>query len=416
MSNGLFTPIGIASSFGGMLLIGALEALYGPSLIRLVERFEASPSAVGIVISAHFIGGLVGVLASQSVHARIGNKSLLTIAYLLLLLGSMGFAWAPSLALAITASAAAGLGFGGLDYAFSHLFAVAFGSGAGKMLNLLHGFFGIGAILAPLAVAVFGPEHYPIYFTGFAVLTLVTALGIRGVRSYPTQGVSVKDAAPNVSSMALPTAAGQRISFIVGFAGMICIFVFHVAVGSGIGSWEATYLTHGGISVEQAAAATSLFWFSMTASRFVLAAAIRRLRSGIAVTLSCTLMMSGTAIALIPGFAVFGLAVAGFAIGPIFPTALAWASHLFGGRSWVSGSLIATSMLGGIVFPPLLGATVTAGAEQSLFPAALIGLSLLCVQACLVTGTIRIVQVRLGGATKGKDDEAQTLAVADRTR
>lgn len=69
MSNRLFTPLGITSSFGGMLLIGALEALYGPSLIRLIERFETSPSAAGIIVSAHFIGGLLGVLASQmSMH------------------------------------------------------------------------------------------------------------------------------------------------------------------------------------------------------------------------------------------------------------------------------------------------------------------------------------------------------------
>jgi fucose permease len=392
-----------------MLLIGSLEALYGPSLIRLIERFEASPSAVGIVISAHFIGGLLGVLASQSIHARIGNRILLTFGYLLLLLGSIGFAWAPTLVLAITASAAAGLGFGALDYAFSHLFAVAFGSGSGKMLNLLHGFFGIGAILAPLAVAVFGPEHYPAYFTGFALLTLITALGVQGVRSFPTQGSAASETPANSPGTGLSTAAGKRSYFIVGFAGMICVFVFHVAVGSGIGSWEATYLTLSGISVEQAAAATSLFWFSMTASRFALAAAIKRLRPGTVVTLSCTLMTVGSAVALIPGYAVMGLALAGFAIGPIFPTALAWATQAFGGRSWVSGSLIAISMIGGIAFPPLLGATVAADADEALFPLALAGLSLLSVLACIAIGAVRIVQRRSDTTDKEQDREAPAL-------
>ncbi|WP_426980000.1 MFS transporter (plasmid) [Pseudarthrobacter sp. O4] len=409
MSNSLFTPIGIASSFGGMFLIGALEALYGPSLIRLIERFEASPSAVGIVISAHFIGGLLGVLSSQSIHARIGNRVTLAAGYLLLLLGSVGFAWAPTLLLAITASAAAGLGFGALDYAFSHLFAVAFGSGSGKMLNLLHGFFGVGAILAPLAVALFGPEHYPAYFTGFALLTLITALGVQGVRSFPTQGSAARETPASAPGTGLSMAAGKRFYFMVGFAGMIGVFVFHVAVGSGIGSWEATYLTLSGISVEQAAAATSLFWLSMTASRFVLAAAIKRLRPGTVVTLSCTLMTIGSAVAFIPGFAVVGLALAGFAIGPIFPTALAWANQLFGGRSWVSGSLIAISMIGGIAFPPLLGATVTADADQAPFPLALAGLSLLCVLACIAIGAMRILQ-RRSDTNTDQDQEVPALA------
>jgi FHS family glucose/mannose:H+ symporter-like MFS transporter len=401
VSNRVFTPIGIATSFGGMLLIGALEALYGPSLIRLIERFEVSPSAVGIVISAHFIGGLFGVLASQSLHARIGNRILLAAGYLLLVVGSLGFAWAPTLTLAVAASAAAGFGFGALDYAFSHLFAVAFGSGSGKMLNLLHGFFGMGAILAPLVVALFGPEHYPAYFTGFAVLTLITALGVHGVRSHPTQGPAAPRTPAAVSTAESPGVPGQQFYLVSGFAAMVAVFVLHVAVGSGIGTWEATYLTLTGIGVEQAAAATSLFWFSMTASRFVLAAVIKQLHPGTVVALSCSLMIIGSVLALIPGFAVSGLAIVGFAIGPIFPSALAWATRLFGGQAWVSGSLIAISMIGGIAFPPLLGATVTAETDVALFPLALAVLSTLCLLACAAIGILRLIQRH--PRTKSKD-------------
>ena len=386
MPNPLFSPLGISTSFGGMFLIGALEALYGPSLIRLIERFDASPSAVGFVISAHFIGGLIGVLVSQSAHPRVGNKIILLAGYLLLLLGSIGFAWAPALGLAVTASAAAGLGFGALDYAFSHLFAVAFGSGSGKMLNLLHGFFGLGAVLAPLAVAVFGPEHYAAYFTCFALLTFLTSLGVKGIRSFPTQSPVVTTPVA-VPAAGRPTVRGKQTRLTLGFTAMVCIFVFHVAVGSGIGSWESTYLSLRGFGAEQAAAAVSLFWFSMTASRFVLGTVIKRLGPGRVVTLSSTLMALGLVLALVPDFAVAAFAVAGFALGPIFPTALAWANQLFGGRSWVSGSLIAVSMVGGIVFPPLLGATITDDTEGSMFPLALAGLSLLCVLACI---TLRI--------------------------
>lgn len=387
MPNPLFNQLGIATSFAGMFLIGALEALYGPSLIRLIERFDASPSAVGFVISAHFIGGLIGVLVSQRAHPRVGNRITLLTGYLLLLLGSIGFAWAPVLGLAVAASAAAGLGFGALDYAFSHLFAVAFDSGSGKMLNLLHGFFGLGAVLAPLAVAAFGPEHYPAYFTCFALLTLLTSLGIRGVQSFPTQSPVVRTPDPATGR---PTGQNKQVR-LTGFTAMVCIFVLHVAVGSGIGSWESAYLSLRGFGAEQAAAAVSLFWFSMTASRFVLGTVIKRLGPGLVVTLSSTLMAVGSFLALVPGFAVAAFAVAGFALGPVFPTALAWANQLFGGRSWVSGSLIAVSMVGGIAFPPLLGATLAGGAAVSMFPLVLAGLSLLGVVACL---TLRIGRIR----------------------
>lgn len=391
MPNRLFTPAGTATSFGGMLLIGGLEALYGPSLIRLIERFDVSPSAVGVIVSAHFVGGFLGVLASQRIHARIGNRILLIAGYLLLISGSIGFAWAPTLTLAIAASAFAGLGFGALDYAFSHLFAVAFGSGSPAMLNLLHGFFGVGAILAPLVVALFGPDHYPEYFTGFAVLALITALGVHGVRSFPTQGSSTPET-EGASTVRGLRVAGKPVFFIGAFVAMVCVFILHVAVGSGIGSWEAAYLILTGLSVEQAAAATSLFWLCMTASRFVLAAVIKRLSPATVVTLSCSLMMFGSAIALVPGLAVAGLAMVGFAIGPVFPTALAWAAQLFGGQSRVSGSLIAISMTGGIAFPPILGATVSVRSDLSHFPLALAGLSSLCLLACLAISGLRHIQ------------------------
>ncbi|MBT2531101.1 MFS transporter [Arthrobacter sp. ISL-48] len=393
-----------------MLLIGALEALYGPSLIRLIERFGVDPSTVGIVISAHFIGGLLGVIASQSLHGLIGNRILLAAGYLLLLVGSIGFAWAPTLTLVVTASATAGVGFGALDYAFSHLFAVAFGSGSGKMLNLLHGFFGMGAILAPLVVALFGPEHYPAYFTAFAVLTLITALGVYGVRSHPTQGPAAPGTHAVVSAGGTPDVAGKQFYLFSGFAAMVCIFVLHVAVGSGIGTWEATYLTLTGIGVEQAAAATSLFWFSMTASRFVLAAAIQRLHPGTVVTLGCSLMIIGSVLVLIPGFAVSGLAIVGFAIGPVFPSALAWATQLLGGQSWVSGSLIGISMIGGIAFPPLLGATVTTGAGAALFPLALAVLSTLCLFACTAIGILRLIQRHPHAKSKDRMHDESTLS------
>ena len=399
MPNRLFTRLGIAGSFGGMLLVGGLEALYGPSLIQLIRRFEAPPSAVGMVVSAHFLGGLVGVLSAQGLHARAGNRVLLRAGYALLIGGSICFAWTPTLALAITASAAAGLGFGVLDYAFSQLFAVAFASEAPKMLNLLHGFFGIGAIVAPLVIALFGPEHYPAYFTAFALLALTAAAGIAGVAAFPTQRpVALEGFRAGAASAPAPTAR-PRVAFIAGFAAMVSIFIFHVAVGSGIGSWEAAYLTLAGVSPEHAAAATSLFWLSMTASRFALAPVIKHSRPGTVVTLSCALMALGSLAAAVPGFAVAGLAMVGIAIGPIFPTALAWAAEVFGGKPRVSGTLIAVSMLGGVFFPPLLGSAVTPDAGAALFPLALTLLSMLCLASCAAMGGLPL---RRSGTRPGK--------------
>jgi len=385
VTNTIFTPRGVAAAFGGMFLVGALEALYGPSLIRIIDRFDADPSTVGIVISAHFVGGLLGVLTSQNLHNRIGNKTLLSVGYLLLIIGSVSFAWAPTLTLAITASALAGLGFGALDYALSHLFAVAFTTNASRMLNYLHGFFGLGAITAPLVVALFGPERYPAYFTGFAILALITALGITGVSAQPTQSTVSDTRSVDVSNtQETPRPLGSTSKVVTLFALMVAVFVLHVAVGSGIGTWEASYLSLQGMSVEFAAAATSIFWLSMTISRFALASVIKTTAPATVVIASCLLMFTASLSASIDGIAIVAFAIAGFAIGPIFPTALAWATQLFGEKTWVSGYLIALSMIGGIAFPPLLGMTLGSAQDTWSLPMALAALSLLTLAAAVI--------------------------------
>jgi len=383
----LFSSFGIAAAFGGMLLVGGLEALYGPSLVRVIAVLDAPPVAVGMIISAHFIGGLLGVLTAQSVHKRLGNRILLGAGYLLLVGGSLAFAWAPALVFSIGASAIAGLGFGVLDYALSHLFAIAFGVTAPRMLNLLHGFFGIGAILAPLAVAAVGAERYPLYFSGFAALALIAALGIRGVAPTPTQRSHGAD--PSIHDTAARSHQTRMSASMFGvLAALVGVFVLHVAVGSGVGSWEATYLVLGGTSPEQAAVASSLFWFCMTVSRFTMAKLSTRIRPGVLVTLSCALMVIGSLLAAMPGYAIAGLAIVGLAIGPVFPTALAWASRVFGGKSWVSGSLIAVSMIGGIAFPPLLGGTVAEDSSPLFFPLSLAALAASCVVCCVIAGAL----------------------------
>lgn len=394
MSQPLFTSSGVASSFGGMLLIGGIEALYGPSLIRVIDVFGAPPAIVGLIISAHFTGGLLGVLVAQTVHEWIGNRVLLAAGYALLIGGSVGFAWGPTLEFSIASSAVAGLGFGALDYALSQLFAMGFGATAPRMLNLLHGFFGLGAIVAPLVVAVLGAERYPLYFSGFAALALIAAAGIRGVASRPTQRSSGADHSRQDETAAPSRPARMSIVPFGIFATLAGVFVLHVAVGSGIGSWEATYLVLGGTSVEHAAAASSLFWLCMTVSRFTLAQLSTRMRPGVLVTLACTVMTVGSLLTAVPGLAAAGLAVVGFAIGPVFPTALAWASQTFGGRSWVSGSLIAISMVGGIIFPPVLGSAVAAGSSLLLFPLFLATVSALCVVCCLIAAALPSVHRR----------------------
>lgn len=86
-------PAAVASCIG-FVLIGMLQALYGPAVPGLRAQYGLSPSAAGLGLSLHFTGGVAGVLAFNAIHSRISNRALLSASYALMATGGAGFALA----------------------------------------------------------------------------------------------------------------------------------------------------------------------------------------------------------------------------------------------------------------------------------------------------------------------------------
>src|SRR4029079_19760628 len=79
----VFSPAAVVASCVGFVLIGALQALYGPAIPAFREEFGLSPSAAGLGLSAHFVGGVAGVLLFDRLYGRVGNRRILGSSYLL---------------------------------------------------------------------------------------------------------------------------------------------------------------------------------------------------------------------------------------------------------------------------------------------------------------------------------------------
>ncbi len=92
----IFTAPAVVASCVGFVLIGALQAFYGPAIPALREKFGLSPSGAGLALSAHFVGGVVGVLLFDQLYGRVGNRPVIGASYLLMAGGAAGFALAPS--------------------------------------------------------------------------------------------------------------------------------------------------------------------------------------------------------------------------------------------------------------------------------------------------------------------------------
>lgn len=92
----VFSTSAVVASCVGFMLIGALQAFYGPAIPALRAEFGLSPSVAGLGLSAHFVGGVAGVLLFDRLYGRTGNRRILAASYLLMAVGSAGFAIAPN--------------------------------------------------------------------------------------------------------------------------------------------------------------------------------------------------------------------------------------------------------------------------------------------------------------------------------
>lgn len=370
----VFSPAAVVASCVGFVLIGVLQSLYGPAIPAFRAEFGLSPSAAGLGLSAHFVGGVGGVLFFDRVHGRIGNRRILGGSYLLMAAGAAGFALAPNWPLALAAALLAGLGFGGIDYGLNQLFAVGFGHGSTAMLNILNAHFGIGAILGPALIGAVGAEHYPAVFLAFALANLPLLLCLKGVR----------DKAPQPSEAAPGTGGGSVRARSLGtvLAVFVALYVLHVGIEAGVGGWEPTHLETVGYGAGVAATATSVYWLMMTVGRFLVAPIALRYSPQTIITVSCAGMTVCLLLASVSELAPYAYAGVGLFIAPIFPTGLPWL-HRAAPRARRAGALvIAASMVGGVVAGPALGKAIEWSDVQAV-PLILGVVSAVCLAATL---------------------------------
>ncbi|UUA10776.1 MULTISPECIES: sugar MFS transporter [Streptomyces] len=369
----VFSGAAVVASCAGFVLIGALQALYGPAIPAFRGEFGLSPSAAGLGLSAHFVGGVVGVLLFDRLFGRVGNRLVLGSSYALMAVGAAGFALAPEWSAALAAALLAGVGFGGVDYGLNQLFAVGFGHRSTAMLNILNAHFGIGAILGPALIGVVGSEHYPAVFLCFALANLPLLLCLRGVRNeVPLPGGGEGGGRGQV--------LGRSLRCVLGV--FVALYVLHVAVEAGVGGWEPTHLETVGYGAGVAATATSVYWLMMTVGRFLVAPLALRFSAQAIITVSCAGMTVCLLAASVPALAPYAYAGVGLFIAPIFPTGLPWLNRAAPRARRAGAVVIAASMVGGVAAGPALGKAIEWSGIRAV-PLLLCGVSALCLAATL---------------------------------
>lgn len=349
-----------------MAAMGLLASSYGPLLPVIQDRFAVSSFETGVLVSTLPAGAIVAIIVCAVAQKRVSTRLLLQASCGFLVLGLAGLALAPRWWLLLAAGVAIGFGYGGATTLANGVIAAAFATRRSTfLLNLQNGIFGIGAVLGPVCVAALPDGSGRLVWLGYAVLAVLAA-GLFAV--LPLSSLASPD---RVIAFADTGLAPEKVRSGRRLGGFAMLFACFIAVEISTGAWATTHLGAVGGSAPAVALATSLFYLGLAAGRLGAAVIGLRVRPGpllVGTTILATLMLTLTYLAPLGGIA---YVLAGAAIGPVFPTGLAWVSADQPHARHPIATVLVAGNLGGMVLPPVVGAVIsTVGARAAPLPIA----------------------------------------------
>ena len=388
------------------LLIG-WSGLLVPSLIRSIkDSFDQSDAGIGVLYFVYAVVYAAGSLGGGLVTERLGRRTVLTVSAVLHGLGFIGFGLAPSWTWFLIAALPAGLGAGGIDGGGNGLILDLYQSGRGRALNLLHLFFSLGALSAPLVVGqlVEGGVAWPSIATATGLAALAIGVAFLVV-PMPDGRVGRASADPAVEKGGNGRIGDRLAAPLILLAVAISCYV---ASEVGVSNWLVRFLEPAPITV--ATTALSLFWAGLAIGRLVAARLADRfdhIRFATAASIAMSVLLAAAILVPSLPISIALFALAGVATGPVFPMIIAIGGDRYPDRtSAVSGFLSSSAVVGSIIYPPVMGfLSVTVGLTVAMLGTVLLGLA--CAGALVLVGRRRPPDQEAAPQDRGRVDFGQ---------
>ncbi len=352
------------AGFAVFLLVGAVQALYGPVLPSVRAAFGLTTAAGGWTLGTHSFGSVLGVLLSFFLEARLQPRTRLMIGLVLVAVGTVAFALIPAWPWALGGVLCIGLGNGILVVAVNALFAASFGTRSTTFVILVNAGYGLGAFCGPLLYGIFSSGNFR---PAFLVAGALAVLGL-------PLGWVVPETAMHERHD--PAPAGRGLPLALG--GFLALFLLYTALESDASGWMATHLTFQGYSQGAAAELTAAFWMALTVGRLLSVPISLRLKPlqmiagalmGVIVLALTARLSSLTAVAYV---------LIGLLLAPIFPVGFAWMHQTLPRLRGAASMALLGALGGGLIFPVLVGRVIEASTPNVL-PLALAAIAVACV-------------------------------------
>jgi FHS family Na+ dependent glucose MFS transporter 1 len=338
----------VGSYFLSYVLLGMTSATLGPALPHLARNVGTSLRGISSLFLAHRLGYMLGSFAGGRMYDRVAGNRLMAgvflgVAAFLALIPTVAVLWLLVVVLFLLGTAE-----GGVDVGGNVLLVWTRPPRLGSLMNALHLFFGLGALLSPIILAQVIGRTGGIRLGYWLIAALVA----------PAAAILFPQASPKaaVPAPAETAPAGRVLLPLL----IVVFFLLHVAVESSYGAWIYTYaLTRKLANEVTAGYLTSAFWGAFTFGRLAtiflalkVSARIQLTGSLLGACLSLLLLLSAPGSA---GVLWLATVACGMSLAGLFPGTITLASehlHLSGG---MTGYFLVGSSLGAMALPWLIG-------------------------------------------------------------
>ncbi|HEV2129005.1 MAG TPA: MFS transporter [Thermomicrobiales bacterium] len=315
-------------TFLAFVSIGFPDAVLGVAWPSIRATFDRALSDVGFILVSSGSGYfLSGVLAGAAIE-RLGIGRLLVLSTTAVAVGLFSYAATPNFWLLLGAAVLIGFGSGAIDtglnvYASEH-FSVT-------VMNWLHAFFGIGAMLGPFIMAsvlAAGGSWRIGYIIVASAIAAMAAVFVVTARQWDGDAHHV-DAEP-----AARISARLVVRMPLVWVQVVLFFVMP-GLEASAGLWTATMmLGRFDASAGEAGLWAGIFWGAMALGRLVLAPLSGDLNPARLVQLGTIGVLLGSILMIPDQQWVFqaGLIVFGLAMAPLFPTLMSLTPRRFGSQ------------------------------------------------------------------------------------
>jgi fucose permease len=252
---------GIHGRTGGVLLLAQMND-YG------VDR-----PTIGITFLTGSAGFVLGSLSNGLLIRRLGVRMSLAVGVGAYALASLGLAARPPFAAFVAVQLVTGYGTGILESVLTAYLATL--PGATTLLNRLHAFFGVGALIGPSFAAWmvgFAPWTVVMLVLAVAAVPLVAGFLIAYPRALPAEPGS-KPVEHRTEAGDSPASASHLVAALrdPGVRFGAAMLLVYVGLEVGVGNWGFSYLAQArGLGGTLAGYSVSGFWLGLTAGRFLI--------------------------------------------------------------------------------------------------------------------------------------------------